>query len=116
MIDTPEESTMSDSSPRFLCMSTYEKGFDYLRQLAELGVKPTLLTVEKLANSPWPREILEELVTMPSKLTNEQILNTITWMARGRSFDRLTALDEFDMEIIAQLREHMRIPGTGTTA
>jgi biotin carboxylase len=107
---------MPDSSQRFLCISTYEKGQDFLRQLADLGIKPTLLTVDKLRDASWPREILEELVTMPAGLTNEQILNTVSWMARGRKFDRLVALDEFDMEIVAQLREHMRIPGIGTTA
>ena len=63
---------------RMLCVTSYEKGNDYMRQLAELGVKPTLLTVEKLHDSPWPREILEEVVTMPTGLTNEQITNTIT--------------------------------------
>ena len=36
--------------------------------------------------------------------------------AHGRNFDRLVALDEFDMEVAAQLREHMRIPGMGTSA
>jgi biotin carboxylase len=107
---------MPDSSQRFLCISTYEKGQDFLRQLADLGVKPTLLTMDKLRDAPWPHEILEELVTMPAGLTNEQIVNTVTWLARGRNFDRLAALDEFDMETVAQLREHMRIPGIGTTA
>jgi len=37
-------------------------------------------------------------------------------MARGRRFDRVVALDEFDMEVVAQIREHMRIPGMGTSA
>jgi biotin carboxylase len=32
-------------------------------------------------------------------------------MVRGRRFDRIVALDEFDLEIAAQIREHMRIPG-----
>jgi len=107
---------MPDSSERFLCIASYEKGHDFMRQLADLGVKPTLLTMEKLREEPWPREILEELVTMPCGLTNEQITNTVTWLARGRRFDRLAALDEFDMELVAQLREHMRIPGMGTSA
>ena len=107
---------MSENTQRFLCMASYEKGQDFMRQLAELGVKPTLLTVDKLRDASWPREILEEVVTMPEGLSNQQIVNTVTWLARGRSFDRLAALDEFDMEIIAQLREHMRIPGIGTTA
>jgi biotin carboxylase len=107
---------MSENAERFLCIASYEKGQDFLRQLADLGVKPTLLTMDKLSDAPWPRDILEEVVTMPAGLTNEQITNTVTWMARGRRFDRLAALDEFDMEITAQLREHMRIPGMGTTA
>jgi biotin carboxylase len=111
-----QENSMSQNAERFLCISSYEKGQDFLRQLADLGVKPTLLTMEKLRDAPWPREILEELVTMPDGLTHQQIVNTVTWQARGRSFDRLVALDEFDMEITAQLREHMRIPGIGTTA
>jgi biotin carboxylase len=107
---------MPDSIERFLCVASYEKGQDYMRQLAELGVKPVLLTMDKLRDAPWPNDILEEKITMPAGLTNEQILNTVTWLARGRKFDRLTALDEFDMEVVAQMREHMRIPGIGTTA
>jgi len=100
---------------RFLCISTYEKGQAYMEQLAELGVRPTLLTTDKHRDGDWPREILEELATMPAELTEQQVLNTVTWMARGRKFDRLTALDEFDMEVVARLREHMRIPGMGTS-
>ena len=46
---------------RFLCISSYEKGQDFMRQCAELGVKPTLLTVEKLRDAPWPREVLEDV-------------------------------------------------------
>src|ERR1700678_1438371 len=49
---------MSASNQRFLCISSYEKGHDFLRQLADLGVKPTLLTMDKLRDAPWPREIL----------------------------------------------------------
>jgi biotin carboxylase len=107
---------MSDISERFLCVASYEKGQDYLRQLADLGVKVVLLTMDKLHDAPWPFDILEEIVTMPAGLSNEQILNTVTWLARSRKIDRLAALDEFDMEVVAQLREHMRIPGIGTTA
>jgi len=107
---------MSDSSERFLCVASYEKGQDYMRQLADLGVKVVLLTMDKLRDAPWPFDILEEIITMPAGLTNEQIRNTVTWLARTRKFDRLAALDEFDMEVVAQMREHMRIPGIGTTA
>jgi biotin carboxylase len=106
---------MTDRIERFLCISSYEKGQDFLRQLAEMGIRPTLLTVNKLRDADWPREALEDLATMPEGLTREQILNTVCWMARGRQFDRIVALDEFDIETAAQLREHMRIPGMGVT-
>jgi biotin carboxylase len=106
---------MAESNERFLCISSYEKGQDFLRECAEMGVKPTLLTVEKLRYADWPHEALEELATMPEDLTREQILNTVSWMARGRRFDRVIALDEFDQEVAAEVREHMRLPGMGVT-
>jgi biotin carboxylase len=107
---------MGDATQRILCISTYEKGQDFIRQCAELGVKPTLLTVEKLRDADWPREALEDIALMPSAdLSREQILNTVSWMARGRRFDRVVALDEFDQETAAAVREHWRTPGMGLT-
>jgi biotin carboxylase len=106
---------MPDESQRFLCIASYEKGHDFLRQCAAMGVRPTLLTVDSLRNAAWPHGALEDLATMPPDLDREQILNTVSWMARGRRFDRVIALDEFDLETAAQIREHMRIRGMGTT-
>ena len=102
---------MSETTQRILCIASYEKGQDFLRQCADLGVKPTLLTVDKLRDADWPRDILGELATTPAELSREQILNTVSWMARGQRFDRVVALDEFDQETAALVREHMRLPG-----
>lgn len=96
---------------RFLCISSYEKGQDFLRKCAELGVRPTLLTVEKLRDADWPREAIEDIATIPDEASCEQIVKTASWMARGRRFDRVVALDEFDQETAALVREHMRLPG-----
>ncbi len=100
---------------RFLCLASYEKGHDFVRQCAEMGVRVTVLTLDEHRDGVWPRESLEELATMPAGLNCEQILNTVSWMARGRRFDRVIALHEFDLETAAQIREHMRVPGMGTT-
>lgn len=102
---------MTDSHDRFLCISSYEKGQEFLRRCAEMEVKVTLLTVDKLRGANWPHEALEDLATMPEGLTGEQILNTVSWMARGRKFDRVVALDEFDQQTAAEVREYMRLPG-----
>ena len=102
---------MAEAIERILCISTYEKGQDFLRQCADMGVRPTLLTIEKHRNGAWPRECLEDLVCMAEELTREQIINTVCWMARGRRYDRVVALDEFDQETAASIREHWRLPG-----
>ncbi len=106
---------MLDATERFLCLASFEKGHDFLCQCAEMGVKPTLLTLDNLRDADWPRDAVEQVATMPPGLNREQILNTVSWMARGRRFDRIVALDEFDLETAAQIREHMRIPGMGAT-
>src|ERR1700723_572999 len=108
--------SMGDGSERFLCIASYEKGQDFMRQCAQMGVRPTLLTMDKLEGADWPREALEDIVTMPAQLTSEQILNTVSWMARAKRFDRVVALDEFDLGTAAEIREHMRIRGMGVTA
>ncbi len=109
---------MSESKrrPSLFCISTYEKGQDFLREAARLGCDVRLLTVDKLAGADWPRESLTELLTMPCGLTCEQLLNTVMYMARSRPIDRIVALDEFDLAAAALLREHMRLPGMGESA
>jgi biotin carboxylase len=106
---------MPDSAERFLLIASYEKGHDFMRQCAAMGIRCTLLTLDTLQTADWPRDALEELVTMPTGLSREQLLNTVSWMARGRRFDRVIALDEFDLETAASVREHMRVPGMGLT-
>jgi len=105
---------MSEPS-RILCISSYEKGQAFLEECAALGCRVVLMTVEKLRNADWPKSILEEFLTMPEGLTLQQVTNTVTYVARGKRFDRVVALDEFDMETVAALREHMRIPGMERT-
>ncbi|HTW62784.1 MAG TPA: hypothetical protein VMD55_13335 [Terracidiphilus sp.] len=106
---------MPDSAERLLLIASYEKGHDFMRQCAAMGLQCTLLTLDTLRDADWPRDALEDLATMPVGLTREQLLNTVSWMARGRRFDRVVALDEFDLETAAALREHMRVPGMGLT-
>jgi hypothetical protein len=110
--------TTTGGAPRremILCVTFYEKGQAFMRQAAAMGCRVMLLTVDKLKNADWPFDILDEFHTMPEGLTTEQITNTVTYLARSRKFDRIVALDEFEMLIVAHLREHMRIPGMGLT-
>ncbi len=103
-------------APSLLCISTYEKGQPFLREAAALGCVVMLLTVDKLAHADWPREALAHVFTMPEGRSPQEILATAMGLARHHRFDRVVALDEFDLEAAALIREHMRLPGMGESA
>jgi hypothetical protein len=99
-----------------LCIASYEKGYDLLRECAARGVPPILVTVEKLKDAPWPRDALAELLWMPDLGDRESVIDGVSWLARNRRIGRIVALDEFDLELASTLREHLRLPGLGETA
>lgn len=106
---------MSERIERFLCLAGHETGYEFLRQCAKMGVRATVLTLDACKHGSWPRDAIEDVAGMPAGLNREQILNTVTWMVRGRRFDRVVALDASDAEMAAQIREYLRIPGMGMT-
>jgi biotin carboxylase len=107
---------MSDGRPlTILCISSYEKGQEFIRTCKGLGCRVLLLTVEKLRNADWPFDCIEEVFTMPEELPLQSLIYAVSYTARSQPIDRIVALDEFDMENVSALREHLRIPGMGLT-
>ena len=107
---------MPESRPlTILCVSSYEKGQEFLRTCKAIGCRVLLLTVEKLRDADWPRESIDEMFFMPEELPTHDLINAVSFVARSQPIDRVVALDEFDMENVAALREHLRIPGMGLT-
>ena len=48
---------MPESRPlTFLCITTYEKGQEFMRECKRQGCRVLLLTAEKLRDADWPRE------------------------------------------------------------
>jgi biotin carboxylase len=107
---------MPESRPlTILCVSSYEKGQGFLRACKAMGCRVLLLTVEKLRNADWPRDSIDEMFFMPEELPAHDLINAVSFAARSQPIDRIVALDEFDMENVSALREHLRIPGMGLT-
>ena len=107
---------MPDARPlTILCISSYEKGQEFLRTAKKEGCRVFLLTLEKLRDANWPRESVDEFFYMPEDLPTQDLINAVSYIARTRPIDRIVALDEFDMENVAALREHLRLPGMGLT-
>ena len=107
---------MADSlSLTFLCITTYEKGQEFMRECKRQGCRVVLLTAEKLREADWPRESLDDTFYLPAEIPLADIVKAVTHLARTKKLDRIVALDEYDMETAATLREHLRIPGMGLT-
>lgn len=98
-----------------LCLASYEKGYDFMRECRAQGCNVLLLTAEKLKDINWPRESIDEIFLMPDPAKRPDVIHAVTYLARTRRIDRIVPLDEFDIETAAALREHMRIPGMGET-
>lgn len=103
----------------FLCIATFFKGHDFMRTCKELGHTIYLLTDQKLANEAWPREAIAEFFYLPSPSNApkdlEQMILGLSHMMRSRKIDRVVALDDFDVEKGALIRETFRIDGMGQT-
>jgi biotin carboxylase len=99
-----------------LCLASYYKGTDFIRECHRQGCRTLLLTSHSLEHEDWPRESIDEIFYMPDVQKQwklEDALLGVSYMARNENIDRLVALDDFDVETAATLREHLRIPGMG---
>ena len=103
----------------FLCVSTFFKGNDFLRACKEQGNTVYLLTAKKLADKPWVRDSIDEFFYVEENAQGgydmQHVITGLAHVMRDRPIDRIVALDDFDVEKAALLREHFRIPGMGQT-
>lgn len=103
-----------DRQLNILCISTFFKGQDFLRGCKEDGHNVFLLTKRALKDEDWPWESIDDTYFI-DEWVDEHVQNTIAYTFRYVRFDRFVALDDFDVEKVANLREHFRMPGMGDT-
>jgi hypothetical protein len=96
-----------------LCISSYFKGNRFLGRAKREGARVFLLTLASLRDAPWAREYLDDLFVMPSFADLRQVINAIAFLMRREKIARIVALDDYDVELAASLREHFRLPGLG---
>src|SRR5438128_2728779 len=94
-----------------VCLATYFKGVDFIRECRSQGSTVILITKEKMLNEEWPRESLDDLIAVPNDADTELFLHLVSLLARQTRIDRLVALEEFDVITAALLREHLCLPG-----
>lgn len=103
------------ASNTILCLASYFKGGRFVQECKRQNCHTILLTQEKFKDEAWPRDLIDEFFLLPSLNKQPDITHAVSYLARDRQIDRIVALDDYDVEVAAALREHLRIPGMGDT-
>jgi biotin carboxylase len=98
-----------------VCLASYFKGGDFLRACKARGVNVVLVVREKVRDEDWPFECIDDLVTLPNHVTSDTFVEAVSAIARRTRVHVVVALEEFDVMHAAVVREHLRLPGMGTT-
>ncbi len=113
-------SSSPESAPRVtvVCLASYFKGTEFMQECRRQGCRVLLVTSQSLEHAAWPRESIDECFYVPDvdKAWNiNDVMLGLSHVAKTENIDRIVALDEFDVETAAILREHLRVPGMGQT-
>lgn len=105
-------------SKTFLCISNYFKGNAFLTTLKKQGNRVFLVTTEQLRHKPWAFEYIDEVFYMPGQDLDwdmDLLLKGVGGLMKDHKIEAIIALDDYDVEKAAFLRENLRIPGMGQT-
>lgn len=101
-----------------LCLASYHKGFEFLREAKRQGCRVLLVTSASLRDAKWPRDSLDDIFYIQDDKKRWKMADLIlgaSHLARKIAIDRIVPLDDFDLEKASGLREHLRVPGMGET-
>ena len=106
---------MSTRPLNILCLATYFKGTDFIRECKAHGCRVVLITKEKMLNEDWPRESLDDLIAVPNDAGPALFIDLMAFLSRKAKPDRVVALEEFDVVTAALMREHLCLPGLSSS-
>ena len=85
----------------------------------KLGNKVILITSENLKEKNWPWHAIDEVYYMPeieaSVWNLDHLVQGFAYLMKNHQIDAVIALDDYDVEKAAMIRETYRIPGMGQT-
>lgn len=106
---------MTSRPLNIICLATYFKGADFIRECKAHGCHVVLITKEKMLNEDWPRESLDDLIAVPNDAGPPLFIDLVAFLSRKAKPDRVVALEEFDVVTAALIREHFCLPGLSSS-
>src|SRR5437763_1620212 len=101
------------SEMTLVCLASYFKGSAFLQAAKRLGSKVILVAKDSFKDEAWPRESIDEIYFMPDLTKRPDIVYAVSYLARSHDISQIIALDDYDVETAAHMRDHMRLPGMG---
>ena len=98
-----------------ICLATYFKGGDFIRECKRLGCHVVLITKEKMLQEDWPRDCIDQLMAVPNDAGPPLFIDLVAFLSRERKPDRVIALEEFDVMTAGLIREHFCLPGMNSS-
>ena len=104
-------------TPTILCLASYFKGGLFIEAAKQAGCHTILVTTQKTEHEGWPRHAIDEffMLPFPNLARQPDLTYAVAYLLRDRIVDRVVALDDYDVETAADLREHFRLPGIGAS-
>jgi hypothetical protein len=110
---------MSESEARtqtIVCLASYFKGVEFIRECKRQGARVVLVTREKILHEDWPRESLDDIIALPNDAGPELFLYVVSQTGRPQKIDHVIALEEFDVIPAGLIREHLCLDGMTSAA
>lgn len=109
------EDKTEDNRLNITCIASEFKGVEFLEECQKAGWHVTLITKQKYMGEKWPWTSLNEVKTVEDDAPPLGYVQAIVDAARDRMPDRVVGLDEFDVLVAAQAREHLQMEGMNTS-
>lgn len=99
------------NAPSIVCLASFHKGVDFLREANAQGARVFLVTKEKWRGEDWAQDALAAFIPLPDDATPETFIQVAAEIAKRNKVARVVALEEFDVITAGLVREHLRLPG-----
>ncbi|SHI58795.1 ATP-grasp domain-containing protein [Cruoricaptor ignavus] len=100
-----------------VCLACSFKGSDFITEFAKNGDRILLITSAHLREKPWPWHAIADVFYMeetePWKWNLQHLVEGFAHLLRREKVEAIIALDDYDVEKAAKLREVFRISGMG---
>jgi biotin carboxylase len=107
---------VSENQPlTILCIAVALVGRPFMIEAKRLGHRVLVMTTAKRLNEAWPRDVVDDVFAVPDMFDETVVKNVVSYLARHQRIDRVVPMGDFDVDVAAMLREHLRLPGMGET-